>query len=391
MQYSYDVLIVGAGPVGLCLASALSKLNLSVVIIEKQSLSEFASPKVDGRDIALTYLSRKILNDIGAWQHIPSKNISTIREARVFNGNSSKFMGLSSSQTDPLAFIVSNHLIRSSIYEIVKTDKNILVIADVSIADLQLNNLNVEAVLTNGKHIKAKLIVAADSRFSETRKKIGIPASMYDFGKTMVLCQMTHDLPHCGVAHECFLNRHTLAVLPLNGNRSSVIITMPPFEAIEMISKDEEEFNEWVSRQFKNRLGKMSLDSNRYSYPLIGVYANNFVKHRAALVGDAAVGMHPVTAHGFNFGLRGINILSKTIHNALRDGLDIGTKDVLINYQHSHQRATRMFYMTTNYIVALYTNDSNHAKMARKILLQIANHMQPIKSFMIAKLTEKDL
>lgn len=390
MKDFYDVVIVGAGPAGLCFARSLSMLGLSVALIEKQLQYVLENPPKDGRDIALTHFSRKILNELGVWQHMPPDSISTIQEARVSNGTSPQFMGLSSSKTEQLAFIVPNHLIREAAYAAVRDDGNIALINGVSVTDVDLRNHGTKAILSDGRIIMARLMAAADSRFSETRKKVGIPASMHDFGKTIVVCQMEHDLPHHGVAHECFLYEHTLAVLPLNGNRSSVIITVSPLEASRIMKLPEAELNAWVGQQFQHRFGMMRLDSERHAYPLTGVYAQKFVAPRFALIGDAAVGMHPVTAHGFNFGLRGQHTLSDLIKTTLQSGGDIGANDILVRYERAHQRATRPLYLATNSIVGLYTNDAPSARIARKILLRVANHMTPIKSFMMTKLAEKE-
>lgn len=386
MKDSYDVTIIGAGPAGLCFARALSLLGLSVALIEKQSSTVLENPAMDGRDIALTHSSKSMLGELGMWKYIPENAVSVIREARVFDGSSTHYMGLSSSQTDQLAFIVANHHIRAAAYAAVKGDNNITLMNNVNLEQLELGDFSTQSHLSDGKVIVSKLTAAADSRFSETRRKAGISASMHDFGKTMIVCQMEHDRNHAGVAHECFHHGHTLAVLPLNGNRSSVIITLTPAEADIMMKIPAAELNGWVIRQFQHRLGNMRLDSERFAYPLVSVYADRFMAKRFALVGDAAVGMHPVTAHGFNFGLKSAYFLSKSIQSAMNTGADIASATVLSHYEQEHKRATKPLYLATGGIVRLYTNDSVPAKIARKVLLHAADHMLPVKSLLMAKL-----
>lgn len=192
------------------------------------------------------------------------------------------------------------------------------------------------------------------------------------------------------MAHECFHHGHTLAVLPLNGNRSSVIITLTPADAERMMRIPALELNAWVAEQFQYRLGNMRLDSERFSYPLVGVYADRFVAQRFALVGDAAVGMHPVTAHGFNFGLKSAHALCDSIKTAINTGSEIASPAVLARYEREHKQATKPLYLATSGIVSLYTNDSMPAKIARRVLLRAADRMLPIKSMMMAKLTKKE-
>lgn len=388
MRNTYDAAIIGAGPAGLCFAGALSRLGLSVALVEKQSCANLERPAADGRDIALTYFSRKMLEMLGVWEHIPSDAVSFIREARVYNGEFPRYMTLSSGQTDQLAFIVANHHIRAAAYAAVKNDPKITLLDAVSLNHLELKNQEAELRLSDGTTLFSKLAVAADSRFSETRRKAGISASLHDFSKTMIVCQMEHQLGHEGVAHECFNQGHTLAVLPLGGNRSSVIITLPPSAADAMLALPVFTFYAWVTKRFNRRLGMMRLDSERFAYPLVGVYANRFMAKRFALVGDAAVGMHPVTAHGFNFGLKSAHTLSECIQTALQTGSDIASTPVLARYEHIHTRTTKPLYLATSAIVGLYTTDTAPAKIARKFLLQAADRMWPVKATLMAKLME---
>lgn len=390
-----DVIIVGAGPVGLCLARSLSMQGLSVVIIEKQSLESISQPVEDGRDIAITHLSKDILNHLGIWYKIPKESISEIREARIFSGDLINYMEMSADTADNMAFIIPNKLIRKAVYDVVAGDKKITILNNVAVDKIDLSDEKAIVTLADGSEISAKLLVAADSRFSEIRKKAGITAQTKDFGKVMVVCQVGHDFAHEYIANECFLYERTLAVLPLvanenNSNRSSVILTLKPDEAKRVTAMTVEEFNQFASELFDYRLGVMRLENERHSYPLVAVYADRFVGERLALVGDAAVGMHPVTAHGFNFGLKGQKTLASLIKNAVQCGEDIGSSELLSRYEKIHRRATKPLYLATNGIVKLYTNDSKTAKVARTILLKTANQMLPIKKMIMSKLVEKD-
>jgi len=134
----------------------------------------------------------------------------------------------------------------------------------------------------------------------------------------------------------------------------------------------------------------MKLIGERYSYPLVAVHANQFVKPRYALLGDAAVGMHPVTAHGFNLGLRGQETLYQEIISARKRSVDIGSLSVLKAYETKHMRVTKPLYHGTNKIVGLFTNESIPAKMARNALLRFSNNFPPIKHLIANKLTEKE-
>jgi 2-polyprenyl-6-methoxyphenol hydroxylase-like FAD-dependent oxidoreductase len=143
-----------------------------------------------------------------------------------------------------------------------------------------------------------------------------------------------------------------------------------------------------IQRRFGNRYGEMRLSTKRFAYPLVGVHATRFCTRRFVCVGDAAVGMHPVTAHGYNLGLSGADILASEIGAAAKAGTDIGAFGLLKNYERKHMRSTRPMYHGTNEIVKFFTDDRLPARIARKVALQLAIRFPPIKRVIRNKLTE---
>ena len=236
-----------------------------------------------------------------------------------------------------------------------------------------------EPKLNNNEIIQAKLLIGADSRFSETRRAMGIAADMHDFGKTMMVCVMEHPVDHEHTAWEWFDYGQTLALLPMNGLQSSVVITLAPDEMDPLMKMSEQDFNREMTVRFKHRLGPMNLVSTRHAYPLVTVYSKNLVGPRFALVGDAAVGMHPVTAHGFNFGLKGIDTLSSEIKNALASGKDFASTSLLRRYEQTHRRDTKPLFLATHAIAKLYGSESAPAKFLRASAIRIGNRITPFK------------
>ncbi len=388
-----DIVIIGAGPTGLSLACSLADTNLKITVIEKQSIRYLSSPSYDGREIALTHFSKKILKNLGVWKRIPSNFISPIKEAKVLDGNSSYALHFDSNNVhrEALGYLVSNHLIKKALYKEVITKPNIKIINNTSVVNVSSRKQDVLIKTSDKKIMRASLIVAADSRFSQTRENMGISSSMNDFERVAIVCRMKHEKQHYNIAHECFYYGETLAVLPLIKNTSSIIMTIPPEKSEILMNMSKEKFNVYITNKFKNKLGNMKLLNKRYSYPLVGVYADRFVLNRFALIGDAAVGMHPVTAHGFNLGLRGQNTLSLQIKFALRRKLDFGLLNILERYELKHKRASKPLYLGTNAIVKLYTGDSIFSKIARKAILRIGNNFIPAKKRIINQLTELSL
>jgi ubiquinone biosynthesis UbiH/UbiF/VisC/COQ6 family hydroxylase len=386
----YDILVIGAGPAGLSFARSFKDSGLKILVIERASLDDLRNPEPDGREIALTHLSVKLMKDLGAWQRIPAESISPIREAKVLNGDSPYFLDFDSNNVaaDALGYLVPNYLIRKSLFEEAEPLKNVEILTDTVVESLSTENHGGTVTLSNGETREATLIVAADSRFSTTRRKMGISTSMTDFAKTAIVCRMEHDLAHEQVAYECFHYGRTLAILPMAGDLSSIVITVHNALAEQIINMTEDEFNQDIQERFGNQLGKMRLVGERYSYPLIAVHANKFFANRFALLGDAAVGMHPVTAHGFNLGLRGQATLAREILRAVAHDRDIGARRVLANYERRHMRVTKPMYWGTNGIVGLFTDERAPAKALRGLALRIANNLPPIKRIIKNRLTE---
>jgi ubiquinone biosynthesis UbiH/UbiF/VisC/COQ6 family hydroxylase len=386
----YDIVVIGGGPAGLSFACSMSGLSLNVLLVEKSSLKSISKPKPDGREIALTHHSRKILIKLGVWALIDEAKVSPLKEAKVFDGGSDSLLNFDAKKSaiEALGYLVPNHLIRAALFERALQIENVTIVNELMVDGVSTTNTGAEVSLSNGKTIKSKLVVAADSRFSEIRRKMGIPSVMKDFSKVMITTRMSHEKAHNHVALEYFNYGHTLALLPLNGNVSSIVLTVPTDRLDEILSLDEENFNEMASDGFDGKLGQMKQIGDRHSYPLVGVYAQKFRATRFALIGDAAVGMHPVTAHGFNLGLRGQDLLSLSISRALNSGLDIGADAVLKEFERKQINLSRLMYFGTNGIVSLFTNDDAAIKQVRKLVLKFANRFPPVKALITQHLTE---
>ncbi|MEZ5727964.1 MAG: 5-demethoxyubiquinol-8 5-hydroxylase UbiM [Burkholderiaceae bacterium] len=335
--------------------------------------------------MALTHSSADILRRLGIWAAFRPDEVSPLNQARVTNGNSPfalDFEPAGSGRTQ-LGFLVPNHEIRRAAFEVAMSHADARLIDGTGVVDLRSRTTCAEVDLADGRRLRAPLVVAADSRFSANRRRMGIGAQMLDFGRTVIVARLSHEQPNQGIAHECFRFGGTLAMLPLNGGRSSAVITVPADKAPALLAMSPEAFAAEVRHWFDDRLGSMRLEGERHTYPLVAVYAHRFVADRFALLGDAAVGMHPVTAHGFNFGLYGVDSLTRAI---ARVG-DPGDASALARYQAEHRRATLPIYLGTNAIVRLFTDDRLPASFARDALLRIADRFGPVKRQITRQLT----
>jgi ubiquinone biosynthesis UbiH/UbiF/VisC/COQ6 family hydroxylase len=391
-----DIAIIGAGPAGLCMARALTGAGSRITLIERLPRAALEQPGFDGREIALTHHSVTLMKRLGLWRHLPPEEISLLRDARVFNGTSRRSMHLDHRDggRDRLGYLIPNHLIRAAALAAVMDAPDVTLWGEAQVIAAQADARHAEIHLSDGRVLSARLMIAADSRFSEVRRMMGISTRMRDFGRSMLVCRMAHEIPHDHTAWEWFDHRQTLALLPLGRegdprNRSSVVLTLPAARMDDLRSMDEEAFGRELERRFCGRLGRMRLDSERHVYPLVGTYPERFVGERFALVGDAAVGMHPVTAHGFNLGLRGVEALSREILHAPGAGGDPGHPALLARYDRAHRRTTLPLYLATCGIVGLFTDDRRPARVLRSAMLNAADACVPFKRLLAASLADE--
>ncbi len=388
-----DVLIVGAGPAGLALAAALHDAGLAVQVFEQQPLDALTEPAEDGREIALTHRAREVMRRLGLWQHLPADAVAPLRQARVTDGSGSQALRFGEGAAGPLGWLVANHRIRQAALQAVRDRPGVQLHtgARVSGLDLPAGQPGALASLTlaDGRRLQAPLVVAADSRLSATRRLAGIGATMRDFGRSVVVGRVAHAADHQGIAWECFRYGNTLALLPMNGGLSSAVVTVPGDRAAEWLALSDAAFAERVGVQSGDRLGALRSVGPRHHYPLVGVYAQRFVAPRFALIGDAAVGMHPVTAHGYNFGHYGVEVLARVLQAARRSHRDIGAVDVLQDYARAHRRITLPVYLGTNAIVTLFTDEHRPAKLARRAVLALAERAPGLSGLIKSAITRQ--
>lgn len=417
-----DVLIVGAGPAGLSLAISLAQAGFTATVVEQQAEATLAAPAPDGREIALTHPSRATLQRLGSWAELAEGEVGAICQAQVHDGplgqHSALQLDASATQgagpaPEALGFIVPNHALRRSAYAVAARTSGVRILSSAQVTRVATLSTHAEldylappvlspsssngggsAVAPTTQRLRAPLLVAADSRFSATRRQLGIGAQMTDFGRTVIVCRMRHAQPHGNVAHECFGYERTLAVLPLPDAPEghplcSVVVTAGSADAAALMALSAHDFAAQVQAQFDQRLGAMELVGERYAYPLVAVYAQRFAGHRCALLGDAAVGMHPVTAHGYNLGLAGVERLTAALVDARQRGQDIGHPAALERYAREHHRHAWPIYQGTNAIVRLYTDARPVPRLLRQLVLQGARSLPPLQAAIVGQLTGK--
>lgn len=393
-SFDADVLVVGAGPAGLALGVALADAGLHALLLDQQPRAALESPPEDGREIALTHRARRVMTALDLWPRIDPSEIAPLNEARVVDGGSAQVLHFGQhaeaggrvgpGHASPLGWLVPNHRIRQAAWAAAAARPGVQVLCDARVGAIERDAQRAMVMLEDGRRLAAPLLVAADSRHSATRRLAGIGAAMHDFGRSVVVGRVAHARAHDGVAWECFRYGNTLALLPMNGQRVSAVVTLPADHAPSWLALDDNGFAARIEAQAEGRLGAMRADGPRHHYPLVGVYAQRFAGHRIALIGDAAVGMHPITAHGWNFGVYGVEVLARELALQRRRGGDIGDLRALQAYEREHRRATLPVWLGTHAIVSLFTDERRVPKLARRAVLTLAERAPGISRLLKA-------
>ncbi len=264
MARDFDIVVAGAGPVGLAFAGSLAGAGLRIALVDPQPAAALADPADDGREIALTDRSVAMLDAIGAWARIPDDAVAPLRHMRVLNGPSHYAMqfGASEGSDGRLGRFAPNHWLRRALHDAVAARPDVSLLPGRSVSSTQAEGRNARAVLSDGTALTAGLVVAADTRRSRLRAQQRIPAVLHDYRQSMLVCPVEHALPHGETATAWFEYGRTLVTLPLNGGplnggRSPAVMTLDRADAEALLALDDRAFGDEVTRRYRNRLGAM--------------------------------------------------------------------------------------------------------------------------------------
>lgn len=383
----FDIVVAGAGPVGLAFAASLRGSGLRIALVDPQPETVLADPPDDGREIALTDRSIAMLEAMDAWRRIPFGAIAPLRLMRVLNGPSDYAMQFGEPGADGLlGRFAPNHWLRRALFAAVAGLPDVVVLSGRAVSAGRAEGARIAAILRDGTTLRCRLLVAADTRRSALRAQQGISASLHDYRQSMLVCPVSHAVPNDAVATAWFEYGRTLVTLPLNQNRSSVVMTLPPADASALLALDDDAFGREVTRRYHGRLGAMHPVGRRHAVPVLTAYANRFVSTRFALLGDAAVGMHPTTAHGLNFGLLGQDALAAAVGTALAAGRDIADPAALRGFEAAHRAETRLFFAGAEAIMRLYAGgEVLPARLLRDAALRVGN-LSPLRRALSARM-----
>ena len=385
MSTQVDILIAGGGYVGLSCAvaikSAAPHLNIRLVDAAPKGVWER-----DKRSSAIAGAAVHMLSQLGVWSQIlPDAQVISemiVTDSRTNDPVRPVFLTFAGDKDAdaPFAHMVPNvSMVRA--LRLKAVDLGVDILEGTSAIAINPTTSSMGVTLSNGEEISARLLVAADGVKSKLRDMAGIKTVHFDYGQSGIVVEVAHERPHEGRAEEHFLPAGPFAILPLKGNRSSLVWTERTADADRLVASDPLLFETELERRFGFKLGEIHAEGAPKAFPLGLTLVREFVKPRLALIGDAGHGIHPISGQGLNLGFRDVAALAETIIDALRLGLDYGQMDVLARYQTWRRFDTVRTGVTTDVLNRLFSNDIAPLRFIRDIGLGLVDRMPHIKNF----------
>lgn len=366
--------------VGMSLALALARAGLSVVVIEKGAMPAQLESSFDGRVSAVSLGSRHILESAGAWDGMAA-HAEPILDIRVSDGDMPFFLHYDHREVGsaPFGYIVENRYIRHALHQAAHKLPGLRVLDKRMITQFAADGGGVTLSISNGETLRCTLLVGADGKQSAIRTQAGIGAVEWNYQQTAIVCTISHALSHEGLAQERFLPAGPFAVLPMLGNRSSLVWVEPDERVALYMELPEEEFIQEIRERTGDYLGEVQLAGTRFSYPLSLMHAKTYAGPRLALIGDAAHAIHPIAGQGVNLGFRDVGVLTELITERFRLGLDMGADDMLAHYQRWRRFDNVTMLAVTDGLNRLFSTRFLPVRLARGLGLAAVGKLPPLK------------
>ncbi|MBB3984316.1 2-octaprenyl-6-methoxyphenol hydroxylase [Sagittula marina] len=375
----HDLIIVGGGLNGPALALAAAQCGLTSVVLDALPAPTRTQDDFDGRSYALALSSQRMLDRLGLWDGLeddaqPMLQIK-VSDGRV--GDARVFLGLHFDSAEieegPMGYMVEDRYLRRALMDAMDHSPQITPRSACRVIAQDTDHSGVTVTLEGGETVSARLLVGADGRSSGTAQRAGIRRTGWGYGQTALVCAIAHEKPHEGTAHQLFMPAGPLAILPLTGNRSSIVWSEKQDSAQAINALSEDDYLAVLRPRFGDFLGDIALAGTRFTYPLGLTLANSFIDTRLALVGDAAHGMHPIAGQGLNAGLRDVAALAHVLSHASRRGEDIASDFTLARYQQWRRWDTATLAGSTDLFNRLFSNDNPLLRAARDIGMAAIN------------------
>lgn len=372
---SGDVLIAGGGMIGATLALALAPLGLDITVVEAVPRGEPAQPSFDDRSTALSRSTQRMFEAMGLWPDIAAA-ATPITRVHVSDRGRFGFSHIDAAEqhVEALGYVVINRVLGEVLQSALADAPGVEQLCPATVERVSVGPDAATVTVTQAdggtQRIDSRLLVAADGARSSVRGMLGIGARQRDYGQHAVIGNLLPERPINGVAYERFTESGPLALLPIADRRAAFVWTVDTAAVADVLALDDEQFLARLQAEFGNRLGAFSRVGTRSAYPLTLSRAERVVAARSVLAGNAANGLHPVAAQGFNLGLRDVAALCDCIADVLAAGGaadGIGAPRTLSRYADWRRRDQRTLLGLTDGLVRLFGSGKAPVRLLRNV------------------------
>lgn len=360
--------------IGASFGLALAPLNLRVAVVEAVARGSEQQPSFDDRSTALSRSSQRMFEAMGLWPEIvaastPIKNIHVSDKGRFGFAH----IDAAEQNVEALGYVVINRVLGRVLQDSLAKVDNLDIICPGKIIAVALGDEQTEVTVreeSGRKKLSCKLLVAADGANSSVRDMVGISAQQVSYDQWAIIGNLLPEKAPDNRAYERFTESGPVAMLPVAENRAAFVWIQSPDATKEALSLTDEEFSARIHEVFGHRLGRFSKVGKRAAYPLSLSKANSLISRRSVVVGNAAHGLHPVAAQGFNLGMRDVAALCDCIADARADTaveLDCGDAAILENYAEWRRADHRKLVRFTDGIVRLFGDARPPIRLLRNI------------------------
>ena len=391
-----DVTIVGGGLAGQTLALALDQAGLTVALVDVLEFETQLAPEFDGRASALAYTSFRMLEALGVGDrlrdHAQRIEDILVADGRPHGGRRKGGPGPFSLHFDrreihpddegePLGWMVENRHTRLALTQTIATRPGIACFAPVRAEAWEEIAGGMILNLEDGRQLKSSMIAACDGRFSRTRRQAGTRTTGWAYDQKGIVATVEHEQPHNGVAYEYFLPGGPFAILPLKGNRASLVWTERTERADAISKLGAADFQKELDARFGDFLGPVRETGPRWAFPLGLTLAEQFCAPGLAYCGDAARGIHPLAGQGFNLGIRDAAALAQVLGEAKSLGLDLGSLVTLRRYEQWRKFDSVSLSAGTDIFNRLFSNDITPIRLARGMGMSVVDRIPAARQF----------
>ena len=382
MNDSSDIIIVGGGMVGACMALAAAREGFQVTLLEpRQPSLEWTGDDFDIRVSALTRTSETILRNLDVWQDMQQRRVTAYENMHVWDrkGFGEVHFAAEDVGAPNLGHIVENRVIVASLWEQITHQANIKHVADVEIASIEREGDQTKLIASNDDVLSASLVIGADGARSSVRELVGLTASTSSYDQEGVVCTVKAEQGNANTAWQRFMPTGPLALLPMNEEYFSIVWSTSPEQAQSLVNASEESFNQELTQASEAVCGMLSVVGDRAAFPLRKLKAERYVVDGVALIGDAAHVIHPLAGQGVNLGFLDAAMLMDVLIEARTHRESTGAMGVLRRYERARKGHNLAVQSAMDGFKHLFSNNNPALSLIRNLGLGVAHHVSPLR------------